>query len=197
MDAVGSMHQDQPEAIDPEQWVDLYGDYLFRYAMMRLRDHDAARDAVQETFLAGIKSLDRYDGRVGIKYWLRGILKFKVVDHIRKQVREQVVDDIDDEGVLDRLLFKTSGIPTMNPEPWQFDAKSAFDREDFWPIFNQCLSKLKEPIRQAFVLKMVEDMDSDEVCKVLNIKPNHLWVLNHRARGSLKKCLESHWQRSR
>jgi len=190
------MDNPKPAPVEPEQWVDLYGDYLFRYALMRLRDHDAARDAVQETFLAGIRNFGQFDGRVEVKYWLRGILRFKIVDHIRKQSREHVLVDIDDEGILDRLLFKTSGVPTVNPEPWHFDAKTAFDREDFWPIFNQCLSKLKEPLREAFVLKMVEDMDSDEVCKVLNIKPNHLWVLNHRARGQLKKCLESNWQRS-
>jgi len=184
------------EVVDPEQWVDLYGDYLFRYALMRLRDKEAARDAVQETFLAGIKSAERFDGRVDVKYWLRGILKFKIVDHIRKSVRDQVVDHIDDGDILDSLLFKASGIPTMSPEPWQFDPQQAFDREEFWPVFESCLAKLKEPMRRVFVLKMVEDMESEEVCKVLGITPNHLWVLNHRARGLLKKCLEANWQRA-
>ena len=179
---------------DPEEWVDLYGDYLYRYALMRLRDPDAARDAVQETFLGAIKSLDRFDGRVAIKYWLRGILKFKIVDHIRKSIRDQVVDPIDDENILESLLFKASGIPTMRPEPWQIDPQAAFEQEDFWPVFEQCLGKMKEPIRRAFVLKMVEEMETDEVCKVLDITPNHLWVLNHRARGHMKKCLETNWK---
>lgn len=185
----------QKSGIEPEQWVDLFGDYLFRYALMRLRDHDAARDAIQETFLAGIKNFSQYDGRVEVKYWLRGILRFKIVDHIRKAAKDQVVEHIDDEHVLDSLLFKASGIPTMRPAPWHFNPNQAFDSEDFWPIFEDCLDKLKEPIRQAFVLKMVEDMDADEVCKILGIKPNHLWVLNHRARTQLKKCLEAKWQK--
>ena len=192
---VGSTSVEKNNSADPEQWVDLYGDYLYRYALMRLRDSEAARDAVQETFLAGIKSFDRYDGRVDIKYWLRGILKFKVVDHIRKQVRDNVVEVIDDEHILDSLLFKASGIPTMRPAPWTFDPQQAFDNAEFWPIFESCLAKLKEPARQAFVMKMVDDMDSEEVCKVLGITPNHLWVLNHRARSTLKKCLEANWQK--
>lgn len=181
--------------VDPEQWVDQYGDYLYRYALMRLRDPDAARDAVQETFLAGIKGYGQFDGRVEVKFWLRGILRFKIVDHIRRLAREQAVERIEDEEILDRLLFKASGIPTMRPAPWQFNPGEAFDRAEFWPIFEECLERLKEPLRQAFVLKMVDEMETDEVCKVLGINPNHLWVLNHRARGQLKKCLESKWQK--
>jgi len=189
--------EDAPQnSTDPEQWVDLYGDYLYRYALMRLRDQEAARDAVQETFLAGIKNFGQFDGRFEVKYWLRGILRFKIIDHMRRTVKDQVVDTIDDEHVLDSLLFKASGIPTMRPAPWQIDPNQAFASEEFWPVFEACLDKLKEPIRRAFVLKMVDDMESQEVCKVLNITPNHLWILNHRARTQLKKCLEANWQKA-
>ena len=55
----------------PEQWVDLYGDYLYRYALSRLKNPDQASDCVQDTFLAGIKSLEKFDGRMDIKFWLR------------------------------------------------------------------------------------------------------------------------------
>lgn len=180
-------------AINPEEWVDLYGDYLYRYALSRLRDQDAARDAVQETFLAAIKSLDRYDGRVEVKYWLRGIMRFKIVDRIRKTVREQPIVDVDVEHILDSTLFKASGVPSMRPDPWHFDAHQALDSEVFWEAFNQCLDGLKGPMRQAFVLKMLEDMETEEVCKVMNVSANNLWVLNHRARSQLKKCLETKW----
>ena len=44
-----------PSLSDPEQWVELHGDYLFKYALMRLRDPAKAEDAVQETFLAALK----------------------------------------------------------------------------------------------------------------------------------------------
>jgi len=186
----------EPTDIDPDQWVDLYGDYLFRFALLRLRNQEAARDAVQETFLAAIRNLERFDGRVEIKYWLRGILHHKIVDHLRRAAREQPLEVADDEHVLDRLLFKTSGIPTMSPEPWAFDPRDTLDAADFWPVFEACLAKLKEPARQAFVMKMVDDMSAEEVCKVLNITPNHLWVLNHRARTQLKSCLENNWQRN-
>ena len=85
-----------------DQWVERYGDYLYRYALMRLRDPGTAEDAVQETFLAGIKHLEKFDGRVDVKYWLRGILKNKTVDHIR---RGGETGDID-------LFLRIDPIPT-------------------------------------------------------------------------------------
>ncbi len=109
------MDSPKPEPVDPEQWVDLYGDYLFRYALMRLRDHEAARDAVQETFLAGIKSLDRFDGRVAFKFWLRGILKFKIVDAIRKSVRDQVIVDWKAEKRQEEALTLANSLVRASP----------------------------------------------------------------------------------
>jgi len=43
--------------VDPSEWVDRYGDYLFRYAMLRVRDRSSAEDLVQETFLAALKRI--------------------------------------------------------------------------------------------------------------------------------------------
>jgi DNA-directed RNA polymerase specialized sigma24 family protein len=55
--------QKQQGRSDPEQWVDLHGDYLFRYALMRLRDPARAEDAVQETFLAALRGGKSFAGR--------------------------------------------------------------------------------------------------------------------------------------
>ena len=52
-----------PGLSDPERWVELYGDYLFKYALMRLRDAAKAEDAVQETFLAALKGGKTFEGR--------------------------------------------------------------------------------------------------------------------------------------
>ena len=82
----------------PDEWVDQYGDYLYRYAMMRLKDPIAVQDVLQETYIAGIKGLEKFDGRVEIKYWLRGILRNKIVDHIRKSVRERPYENPMEHG---------------------------------------------------------------------------------------------------
>jgi len=182
------------EVAPPETWVDRYGNYLYAYAMSRLRNAAAAEDCVQDTFLAGIKALDRFDGSRDIKFWLRGIMHNKIVDQIRKAVKENKVNiDNEDEELLESFWFKYSGIATTNPDPWQFNPRKAYDNTEFWDVFNSCIDTVKEPARQAFVLRMLEDMETEEVCKVMDITPNYLWVLLHRARQQLKVALEEKW----
>jgi DNA-directed RNA polymerase specialized sigma24 family protein len=50
-------------APDPERWLDDHGDYLFKYAVFRLRDDNVAEDAVQETFLAALRAYENFEGR--------------------------------------------------------------------------------------------------------------------------------------
>lgn len=183
----------QTEQDDPETWLDRYGDYLYRYALMRLKDPSSAQDAVQETFLAAMKGRDRFDGRIEIKYWLRGILRNKIVDHIRRSVREDVVEDTEAQEMIDSFWFKHSGVANLRPAPWQFDPHRAFERTEFWDVFRGCLDALREPLRTAFSLKMLEDLPTEEVCKILKVSPNNLWVIMHRARTQLKTCMEKNW----
>jgi RNA polymerase sigma-70 factor (ECF subfamily) len=89
------------EVVPPETWVERYGDYLYGYAISRLHDPEIAADCVQETFMAGIKALGRFDGSRDIKFWLRGIMSQKIVDEIRKSIKEKKVDiDTEDETLL-------------------------------------------------------------------------------------------------
>ena len=79
----------------PEAWVDEHGDALYSYALSRLRNPSSAEDVVQETFLAAIRSRDRFSGSSSARTWLIGILKHKIVDLIRKESREQPIDEIE------------------------------------------------------------------------------------------------------
>jgi RNA polymerase sigma-70 factor (ECF subfamily) len=182
------------EIAQPDTWVDRYGDYLYGYAMSRLRNPDAAADCVQDTFMAGIKALDRFDGSRDIKFWLRGIMRNKIVDQIRKSVKENKVNiDSEDEGLLESFWFRFSGIATTNPDPWQFNPRKYYDNTEFWGVFETCIDEVKDPAREAFVLKVLEDKTTEEVCKLMDISPNYLWVLLHRAREQLKTTLEARW----
>src|SRR3989442_8368867 len=79
---------------DPERWVGEHGDYLFKFALVRLRDSAKAEDMVQETFLAALKGQQSFAGRSAEKSWLVGILKHKVLDHFRKVSREASFTDL-------------------------------------------------------------------------------------------------------
>jgi len=183
---------------DPERWVDEHGDYLFQYALLRLRDPAKAEDAVQETFLAALKGASRFAGRSTEKSWLVGILKNKIYDYFRKAGRETPFTDLefysDEEG--ERFIHDGLGrggwIHELGPREWP-DAGQALDSKLFWQTYRDCAGKLPEKVAAAFNLREVDGMASREVCALLNISENHLWVMLHRARMALRRCLETNW----
>ena len=175
----------------PDTWVDRYSDYLYGYAMSRLHDPEASADCVQDTFMVGIQTLDRFDGSRDIKFWLRGILRNKIVDQIRKSIKEQKVEiDAEDNCALESTDYNTSGSPNV---PWQFNPRKHCDNNEFWEVFGECIQQVKATAREAFMLKFIEDQTTDQVCKKMNISPNHLSVLVHRARLELKLAFEEKW----
>ena len=139
------------------------------------------------------KNFERYDGKTPVRYWLRGILRHKVVDYIRKASREVAVDDTENSEILDSFRFKAMGIHDSNPPDWKFDPKNAFERKEFMQVFYDCLSGLNDSMGQAFALRELEGLSTEEICKKLKLTPNNLWVILHRARKQLKSCLELNW----
>ncbi len=77
-----SPRPDDPQATDPQTWLDAYGDYLYRYALLRVRDESLAEDLVQEILLAALKGWAGFDGRSSERTWPTGILKHKIVDQL-------------------------------------------------------------------------------------------------------------------
>ena len=75
-----------------EQGVAQHRDYLYRYALLHLRDESRAEDVVQETLLAAVEGKERFSGRSSLRTWLTGILKHKIVDVFRRQAREAPLD---------------------------------------------------------------------------------------------------------
>ncbi len=95
--------------VDPESWVDAYGDYLYRYAFSRLRDSNAAEEVVQETFLAGVRYREQFLGHGSIQGWLLGILKRKIVDYVRLRAKHNRAGAYDDETDPSTQLFDAQG----------------------------------------------------------------------------------------
>ena len=186
------------ELSDPERWVDEHGNYLFRYALLRLRDPTKAEDAVQETFLAALKGGKSFAGRSAEKSWLVGILKNKIYDYFRKASRETSFTDLefydDEEG--DRFtadgLNKGGWIHELGPQEWSRQVES-LDSELFWKTYRDCSGKLPKNIAAVFNLREVDGMECKEICTLLDISEGNLWVMLHRARMALRRCLETSW----
>jgi len=87
---------DPQPALCPETWLDEHGSALYRYALLRLRDPHKAEDAVQETLLAALAARERFTGGASVRTWLTGILKHKVMDQFRHDLREVALEDPDE-----------------------------------------------------------------------------------------------------
>jgi RNA polymerase sigma-70 factor (ECF subfamily) len=165
---------------------------------MRLRDPARAEDAVQETFLAALKGRKAFAGRSAERSWLVGILKNKICDHFRKSSRETSFTDMefysDEES--DRFASEGPGkggwIHELGPQEWQ-SAGESLDNELFWKTYRDCAGKLPRTVAAVFNFRELDGIESKEICSLLNISENNLWVILHRARMALRRCLETNW----
>jgi len=183
----------------PDGWLDLYGNYLYRYALMRLRDDALAEDAVQETFLAALKGQQTFSGKSSEKTWLVGILKHKIIDTFRKRSREVA----ESEAILPferEQIFLDSNDEwaghwkqEYQPSDWGNTPLAATESKDFQRVFQSCFGKLPKRVAMAFAMKEIEDADSTEICAALEITEANVWVMLHRARMHLRRCLEVRW----
>lgn len=180
-------------ALDPGKWVDNYGDILYRFALLRIGDPGLAEDLVQESLCSALESRERFSGSSTERTWLIGILKHKIADHFRKTSKEMTVIESDELPYGDDEFFDEKGRWKIMPEMWKDSPEDILENKEFWQVFHHCLDGLSSRIRQAFTLKELDEQDSVEICKVLEISSTNLWVMLHRARIGLRQCLELNW----
>jgi RNA polymerase sigma-70 factor (ECF subfamily) len=168
--------------------------HLVKFAMLQLRNHAQAEDAVQETLLAALQAADRFAGGSSVRTWLIGILKHKIVDHLRRQSREVSLAAQGEEGALEALdgLFEGDGHFREDPADWG-DPETALARQEFFDLLQQGLERLPKNTARAFTLREVMGLSTEEICETLGITEANCWVMLHRARLSLRKHLEERW----
>lgn len=136
--------------LHPETWVDLYADYLFNYAVARVSDVEIAKDLVQETFFAGLKSAKNYKGAAAERTWLIAILKRKVIDHYRKinskkgkaEVRMNYSSNSNAEG---------DWLEEQVADPLSTLANDSIENEELGLAIQACISKLPKNNHWSFL----------------------------------------------
>ncbi|MGQ0523454.1 MAG: sigma-70 family RNA polymerase sigma factor [Betaproteobacteria bacterium] len=170
--------------------------YLLRYAGLQIRDASAAEDLVQETLLAAIEGSGRFSGKSSVKTRLTGILKHKIIDHLRRQNREQplLTDGDSDRSEAEAVdaLFAQDGHWRDRPAAWQSPDQS-FENRQFWEVFEMCATLMPARMARVFTMREVLELSTEEICKELGITTTNCWVMLHRARLILRECLESKW----
>lgn len=188
--------------LNPGDWLNDHGDYLFRYAGLRVRDGAIAEDLLQETLLAAMSGYQRHEGRGSERTWLVGIMRHKILDYFRKLARTPEFQICNYENDDESNWFETEGAwrghwrEDQAPLNWPLDAATLLESSEFWATFERCLSRLSPQMATAFTLREIEGMSSEEICEILNVTPNNLWVILHRSRARLRQLLEREWFRN-
>jgi RNA polymerase sigma-70 factor (ECF subfamily) len=178
---------------DPETWVDLYGDILYRFALSRVKDPSVAEDLVQETFLAALGAYRKFKGRSTLRTWLIAILKYKFVDYIRKKVREQGSDEIESSANVVDGNFNGQGTWRLRCYKWTNNPIMLYAQKEFMDTLYKCLAKLPGRLAEAFIMKEIDGLSTKKICEALNITAANCWVMLHRARRGLRPCTETCW----
>jgi RNA polymerase sigma-70 factor, ECF subfamily len=175
-------------------WLEEHGDYLFSFALLKVKDIHRAEDLAQETLLAAITAENTFSNKSSIRTWLTGILKHKIIDYFRRQDKEVMIGDLIDPDETDNLdHFFNKNDQWINKPAAFINPESAIQQTEFLEVFQQCIANLKPRQAEVFLAKEIHGMSNDEICKDLTLSPTNVWVLMHRARLSLSNCLKNHW----
>ncbi len=182
---------------NPEKWVDNYGDHLFAWAFHRTGKKTVAEDLVQETFLSALHSLHKFRGESSEKTWLFSILKNKIIDHYRKSFVKYEIEESDLNAEANKETFLNRYFDrhgqwkkSERPANWHADDHHLLDDEEFREMLKMCLEFLPENWLAIITLRFLEEKQTPDICKDLNITPSNFWVIIHRAKLQLRDCIE-------
>ena len=178
--------------LNTDKWIDNYADYMYNYAVVRVNNSDLAKDLVQDTFFAGLKSAKNFQGKSTERTWLVSILKRKIIDHYRKinskkgqaEVRMNFYDDGENEG---------NWLEERVPQSWDNQSEKTIENQELKTQLESCIDALPEKYGMVFRMKTIQEFETEEICKELDITASNLWVIIHRARTQLRKCMEDNW----
>ncbi len=187
--------------LNPNKWLENYGDYLFSIAMLKTNNRETAEDLVQESFLSAIKSKEAFRGDSSEKTWLVSILNNKIIDYYRKKdvlknTSEYLVET--DQSFTD-AFFSPNNFSDAHwkkeayPQGWGSGADESVIKSDFQRILEKCISKMPPKLVPVFVSKFIDDEETDTICKDYEISPSNYWVIIHRAKLLMRNCLEKNW----
>lgn len=179
--------------VESAHWIEAYTDILYSFALSRLQDVHAAEDVLQDTLLAGIASQAQFSGRGTIRGWLLGILKNKIVDYIRRRSRRcgtgACVIPIDHTSDYPDAVSFRKGTMT-----WSLLPSDDIESEELWEAVDESLRCLPPGLAVVFVRSVIEEVDTEFICREFDITPGNLWVRIHRAKARLAEHLRRKWE---
>ena len=183
-----------------DELVNQHHSVLIRMAMGYVADREVAEEVVQDTWMAVIESLNRFEGRSSLRTWVCGILIHKAKDRGVREKRHttfsafESYDDDNDEAI-DPSRFHQSGEWAGHwafpPQPWddQTPEKLLASRQAVQAM-QHAVDALPTTLKDVLILRDVEGVEVKEVCELLKITETNLYVRLHRARERVRAAVE-------
>jgi RNA polymerase sigma-70 factor (ECF subfamily) len=161
-----------------------YQDRLVRLTESIVGSRAVAQEVTQDTWLAVLRGVDRFEGRSSFKTWLFNIASNRARSTVHKESRAGRPDDtIGDER------FDKNGAWASPPEPWADRVDDRLIANDLAHRVRALMSQLPEQQRAVITLRDVEGVSSEDVTKMLGVTEGNQRVLLHRGRAKLRALL--------
>lgn len=154
---------------------------MLRTAMQFVKSPDDAQDIVQETWMAALTAIDRFEGRAALRTWLFRILAYRARAWAKKRYRSVPLSHLGLDA--DTL----PGVPLHQTVPLRPDL--ALDLEEARRRVAHALGELPARQRAVVLQRAVHGASAEEVSKALGVSRANQRVLLHRARGRLRRQL--------
>jgi RNA polymerase sigma-70 factor (ECF subfamily) len=175
---------------------------LIRMAMGYVADREVAEEVVQDTWMAVIESLNRFEGRSSLRTWICGILIHKAKDRGVREKRHttfsafESYDDDNDEAI-DPSRFQQSGEWAGHwafpPQPWDDQTpEKLLASQQAVNAMQRAIEALPATLKDVLILRDVEGVEAKEVCEMLKITETNLYVRLHRARERVRAAVETY-----
>lgn len=177
---------------DVEKWVDNHSDYLLNYGLSKIQDRDLILDFIQDTFIAALGAIDKFEGRSEPRTWLTSILNRKIIDYWRKKGGQKT-------DVVSHFFYgendKSEGHWILDNAPSQQIAsvEHKIEAEEQVRELEECLEILPEQWRGIVYAKYMQQKKGEEICNEFEVTSSNFWVIVHRAKLTLRDCLKSKW----
>jgi RNA polymerase sigma-70 factor (ECF subfamily) len=184
-----------------DELVTTHHSALIRMAMGHVADREVAEEVVQDTWMAVIEGLDRFQGRSSLRTWIFGIMIHKAKDRGVREKRHttfSAFESFDDENeeAVDPSRFHQSGEWAGHwafpPQPWDEQTpEKLLASQQAVNALNRAIEALPPTLKDVLVLRDVEGVEAKEVCAILKITETNLYVRLHRARERVRRAVET------
>jgi RNA polymerase sigma-70 factor, ECF subfamily len=184
--------------------LDRYDASLRRVALGYVRTPSVADEVVQETWLAVITGIDRFEMRSTVKTWLYRILMNQARTRGTREQRSVPMADLaEDAPSFDPLRFRGRISPFPGhwmagegPAPWEEQPAARLESEEMMALIRTAIASLPERQRTVITLRDLDGWTAAEVCDLLDLSEANQRVLLHRARARVRQALEDDFVRS-